>query len=208
MLALGCDNRAVVKVELTNASTTGGGQATPATFALRLNRIYLSEDLTATQEDAGNVSVVWVNRDCAAGSCAYFDLTKSSGEINRVLGAEPQLTRPGTYRYVRLEICNPGAAAPNIEWKTNAMPAPREVTHGWCAVTSRSFDPPLTLDAGEAVTIDLSYDLSSVTSPMPVTTLTASVDARRSFVDCDASAAPQATCLKMPALVPSVKKLP
>jgi hypothetical protein len=207
MLALGCDNRAVVKVELTNASTASA-QGAPATFALRLNRIYLSEDLTVAQEDAGSVSVVWENRECAAGACAYFDLTKTSSEINRSLGAEPQLTRPGTYRYVRLEICNPGVAAANIEWKTSTMPAPREVTHGWCAVTSRAFDPPLTLDAGEAITIDLSYDLSTVTSPMPVATLTATADARRSFIDCDASAAPQATCLKMPALVPSVKKLP
>lgn len=217
-LACGCNDQAVAKVELTNTTKVDG--AAPASFAFRLNKIYLSEDMSKDQLDLGSVSVVWVNPSCSAKRCDYFDLTQSTQEINGRLGSEPQLTRPGTYRFVRLEICSPGANRPNIEWKTSAMPAPRELTHGACAVTSKAFDPPITLEAGDAVTVGLTYDLSSATAPMPATnpgTMVAQVIVEKSasssataapeggFADCDPSAAPQATCLKLPSFVPTVR---
>lgn len=208
-LHLGCDNRAVVKVSFSNATPTTSTQAlaaqpsadeTTPKFSLRLTSIYLSEQVDDGM-DVGRVSEVWARPGCGnLGQCEFFDFSRATSAVNRELASDPVITRPGTYRYVRMSVCANGEQLANIQYKAKGDEASHELWHDRCAVTSQRFDPPIVLEAGEAFEINLEYNLSNVGDEVR------SADDHGGR-DCHDEGEGHKRCLSMPAFTPSIKRL-
>jgi hypothetical protein len=222
LLAIGCDRSAVVRVDLKNNTSSSEPSAqeldtlTPARFGVRLSNIYLAEDVDFTsQRSSGDATIVWRRRSCIE-DCSYIDLARRSEQVNAELETQAVPAKPGTYRYVRLVICHEAPSGPTMEWRPSGMREIRELTHEWCALTSSPIDPPLVLDAGDAVEIALEYDLATamrtgrVTPRAPAGTndIEDADGTLRRFADCvvDASGTTK-TCLTLPTITPKVSKL-
>ena len=95
----------------------------------------------------------------------YFDLSRSTADIDAELGSEDREIDPGTYRYARVELCKAlggqaEATVPTLMWKAADMAGEQPFTSGDCGRTSLELDPPLVLAAGDRVGVQLGYDLA------------------------------------------------
>jgi hypothetical protein len=185
----GCAGGAEVKVAFdhqsgahTSALTAADGH-TPGVFGLKLVALYLSGDVDpGTMNNQGEVGRIWTNDACDAElhHCSigpeggayqlkeYFDLALPSDEVNARLNAQGAMVKPGTYRYLRMDMAgildrdkNGGKNdpnVPNLRFGDDAASA-REVRFASNQIMV-PLDPPMVVGDGDAVTVTLGYDLA------------------------------------------------
>lgn len=154
----------------------------PALFKMKLIAAYLSEDVNpVTLNNTGITSMFYLNPQCeddimhcdiSAGTAEdgepmskiitdFFDLARPSAEVNAALNAQGRSIPAGSYKYVRVEFCkyNSGSSE-NIQWSVTGDPI-ESFKRDNCGVNSAEMNPPLTVAAGQTVTVTLSYDYST-----------------------------------------------
>jgi len=184
-LASGCTSGASVKLALSNQTSTQArtidlaGDGTE--LQLKILSVSLAQDVDpVTMNDIGTSTNIWVAPECAGDvdDCnvagftlpagprvtQYFDLARSSDEVNAELEAEMTLVDAGSYRYARVNLCKAlggqtEATVPTMLWAGPGI-TEQAFTSGDCGRTSLPFDPPLTIAAGDTIGVTLGYDLS------------------------------------------------
>lgn len=156
--------------------------AYPATtYSTKFVQIYLVEDLAADGEsNEGNSANIWINPDCetlteedgsiriANGSCDttkiddYFALARTSDKVNADLNSQKIPITPGTFRYVRVQLCDNTIDDDNIQFASSegGLATVTTARTGNCIMPPVEIDPPLEVAADETVEVSLSYDLS------------------------------------------------
>lgn len=136
---------------------------TPTSFQMKILAAYVVEDVDPqTSNNVGQVGMVWLNpkcasiNDCKPSMVDYSDLTDPTA-FNSSLNSQALGVSTGTYKYVRLEFCQGSADAANV--KVTAGSTTKEFTYGGCGVTSVALTNPITVSEGQALTINVSYDL-------------------------------------------------
>jgi hypothetical protein len=188
-----CQGGADVKMAFDNrAAGSLAGQAltladsrTPTVFGIKMIGVFLVEDMDpASSDNVGEVGRIWTNplcdealRECGISASMshrvsdFFDLALPTEEVNRRLNAQGQSMKPGTYRYLRLDLTGPlPAGVPNDPHLTNlhfgADGAVSEVRNRTNVYTVR-IDPPLQLADGDSATVALGYDYRGSYYPDP-----------------------------------------
>lgn len=135
----------------------------PTSFQMKILAAYVVEDVdSATQNNVGQVGMVWLNpkctsiNDCKPSMVEYSDLT-SPTTFNADLNSQALAISTGTYKYVRLEFCQGSADANNVK-VTNGSTT-KEFKYGGCGVTSVALTSPITVAEGSSLTINVSYNL-------------------------------------------------
>jgi hypothetical protein len=205
---------------------------------LKLIAAYLAEDVDpVTQNNLGDTEMIWLNPECGGdiSGCnvagfalppgprvtQYFDLSRPTAEVNAELNSQDATITPATYRYARVELCKSyggqtQADIPTLMWQGPGMAAEQPFVSGDCGRTSLPFDPPLTLAAGDAVTISLGYDLAAAIvagPPAAATHCSLAVEghddpggAPHCFRACVDTAPDHRVCMDFPELVPGATK--
>ena len=228
-LVAACDG-ASARFALSNTTSARVDHVLADGTSLRVKIIaaYLAEDVDpVTMDNVGRSEMIWINPQCGGdiSSCNvdgfalpdgprvtdYFDLSRSSAEVNADLNAQDLTVSPGSYRYARLELCKAygqsQASVPTMMWRGAGMTAEQPFTSGDCGRTSLAFDPPLVLVAGGAVEVTLGYDLEQsimVGAPGPGTSLAGVEHGFRACSDIDAE---HRACMDFPNFAPSAAKL-
>jgi hypothetical protein len=238
-LASGCSTGANVKLSLSNQTVdTRARTAAPAgdgtELQLKILSIYLAEDVDpVTMDNVGNNAMIWIAPECGGevDDCnvagftlpagprvtQYFDLARSSDEVNAELEADMTVVDAGSYRYARVEMCKAAggqsqATVPTMLWAGPGI-AEQSFTSGDCGRTSLAFDPPLTIAAGDTVGVTLGYDLSqAIVSGAPTGSFSLAGHADpdgtphvyRACADADAS---HRVCMDFPDFAPSAALL-
>src|SRR5262249_53594347 len=132
---------------------------------LKLIAVYLSQDVDpVTMNNTGDNAMIWLNPECngdisdcnVAGFMQppgprimqYFDLARSTDEVNADLNSQDMPVDAGTYRFARVELCKAyggetEATVPTLMWKGPGMTEEQPFADGSCGVTSLPFDPPM-----------------------------------------------------------------
>jgi hypothetical protein len=231
VLLAACTDTASVRLELANQTPEAPGQSLLADgrlLRLKMIAVYLAEDVDpVTQNNAGITSMVWLNPQCnddisacnidgfGGGITDYFDLARPTAEVNAELHSQEAAIALGTYRYARVEMCKapPGQtqpALPTLQWQGPGMTEEQAFSSGDCGRTSLAFDPPLELVTGDAVDVQLGYDLSrAIVSGAPSATCgSSSIEGDpRCFRACVETSATTRTCMDFPELTPTATKL-
>src|SRR5262249_7001613 len=147
----------------------------------------------------------------------YFDLARPTAEVNAELNSQGASVSPGTYRYVRLELCKSRGSEiptePKLMWAGPGMASEQPFYSGECVRNSQRFDPPLTLAVGDSVEVTLGYDLDAAIAaghPVGSCLIAGHNDASgaphcfRACVDVDPSSR---VCMDFPDFAPSAAKL-
>jgi hypothetical protein len=219
------DNRAVSRLG-AQALTLADGH-TPTVFGIKITAVYVVEDVDpATSNNVGEVGRIWTNPVCDEGlhHCGiaatmanrvtdFFDLALPTDEVNRRLNAQGASIKPGTYRYLRLDLTGPlPADVPNDPHLTNlqfgADGVVSEVRNRTNAYTV-AIDPPMVLADGDSATVALGYDYRG--SYFPDTTLDDSHPPEgaqfQDWLCSDLSHQPaRGPCLKFAGFAPTVSK--
>ncbi len=228
LTAAGCDE-ASVRLALDNQTSTraprAGLLADGTSLRLKMLAVYLAEDVDpVTQDNAGNVEMVWLNPQCGGdvSRCnidgfaepagprvtSYFDLARPTAEVNAELSSQGAAVTPGSYQYVRVEMCKASGqtqpTAPTMMWSGPGMTTEQPFSSGDCGRTSLRFDPPLDLAAGDSVEVSLGYDLDKAIvsgAPAPGGFSIAGIDHTfRACVNVDAASR---VCMDFPDFAPS-----
>ena len=235
----GCVGGASATFQLSNDTATARTTEHAAgTSSLRLKIIaaYLAEDVDPiTMNNIGDNAMIWINPQCGGeiDGCNvdgftlpagpritdYFDLSRTSDEINADLNAQATAIPPGSYRYARLELCKAfggesQASIPTMMWRGPDMAADQPFTSGDCGRTSLAFDPPLVLAAGDTVAITLGYDLGAAVvggtptpnNPGSIVGATESDGSAHVFRACTDVDADHRDCMDFPDFAPSATK--
>jgi len=144
---------------------------------------------------------------------SYFDLSRSTDEVDAQLESEDMPIDPGSYRYARVELCKAldgesQASVPTMKWMGPGMAAEVPFTSGDCGRTSLPFDPPLVIAAGDTVQVDLGYDLSKAIvsgapEPMSLYSIAGNSQFFRACVD---STPTTRDCMDFPDFAPTATK--
>ncbi|MBM4380944.1 MAG: hypothetical protein FJ086_16840 [Deltaproteobacteria bacterium] len=238
MLCTGCGPGAgTVKVALANgnprALTSSSQQAltgtsgAPSTFAVKLAAIYLVEDQAGATaegdwlgENVGNAIRVWTNPACGAelsdegcASAGYFDLNRTSAEVNASLNAQAAQAEPGNYRYIKVALLGSqqksNSTYVNTKWADATSSTPDQEFASVQTEWGVPFSSPLVLAAGDSVTATLTYDLSAIV--YRDSTAEEKVPSQGKFQpskadDCAGAAGAPRTCIEFPALTASASK--
>jgi hypothetical protein len=240
LMAAGCDG-ATARLALANQTIAGRTHALLAdgtSLRLKIIAVYLSEGVDpVTMNNLGATEMIWLNPQCnddisgcnidgftqPAGPriTDYFDLARSTADVNAELNSQGAAVSPGTYRYARVEMCKSydgerTPTVPTMMWAGPGMAHEQPFTSGDCGRTSLPFDPPLELAAGDSVEVTLGYDLGAaiVAGPRgPSQGCSATIAGHnepngtphcfRACVDIDATSR---ACMDFPDFVPSAAK--
>jgi hypothetical protein len=239
-----CTGSASAHLELANQTVGTSARAAQlladgTSLRLKLIAAYLAEDVDpVTSNNIGSTQMIWLNPECQDDISAcnvagvsgagprvtqYFDLSRSTSEVNAELNSQDAPIEPGTYRYARVELCklSPGEAAPSVPtlmWKGPGMATEQAFASGDCGRTSLPFDPPLAIAAGESVAVSLGYDLAAAIvdgAPHPrsphcsfaIDGYDDAAGAPHCFRTCVDAAADHRVCMDFPALSPSASRL-
>lgn len=146
-------------------------------MAFKMIQIYLIENVNGWDND-GNAGYIWINPACPAkeeenGSISlkaacpssqipdYFELARSADEVNAELNSQEVKVKPGTYRYIRVQVCDNGSVDKNIRFAGGGVATEKEATTGNCVLAPALIDPPVELGENEVVEIALGYDLNT-----------------------------------------------
>jgi hypothetical protein len=88
-----------------------------------------------------------------------FSILKNSQVLNNISKSYLSSVSPGKYHYVRLEFCKYTSGI-NIQFQAGNMTSPYSFGQSSCAVTSARKDPPLEVKAGDAVVVQIDYNLN------------------------------------------------
>ena len=213
----------------TARTTTQDILADGTSLRLKIIAAYLAEDVDpVTMNNVGDSEMIWLNPQCGGdiSSCNvdgftepagpritdYFDLARTSAEVNADLNSQGASVSPGSYKYARLELCKAygqsEATVPTLMWKGPGMSDERPFTSGDCGRTSLEFDPPLELAAGDNVEVTLGYDLdTSIVSGAPGTGDFNIAGVDHWYRDCSDVDATHRVCMDFPDFAPSAAKL-
>lgn len=163
----------------------------PTNFKMKLIAAYLTEDVERSGTGLGsNVGITsrFYEHPACAGDLMHCDISAGTGEdgapidkivdtyfdfspganVNAALNAQNNPVEATTYRFVRLEFCkyNSGGAN-NVQWGGtfggNTVTS-AEFRSTQCGADSAEIVPPLTIAAGDAATVTLSYSLDTAVS--------------------------------------------
>jgi hypothetical protein len=182
---VGCGG-ASARLQMSNDTPLARSQdALPDGRALELKIIaaYLAADVDpVTMNNVGDTQMIWLNPQCngeidgcnidgftmPAGPriTSYFDLARTTDEVNADLNSEDMTIASGSYKYARIELCKAYGDAnvptvPALKWAGPGMTAEQPLFSGDCGRTSLAFDPPLVLGDGDSVSISLGYNLDA-----------------------------------------------
>ena len=105
------------------ARASGNGVLSDGTsLRLKITAVYLAEDVDpTTMNNVGNTAMIWLNPECQNDieNCnpdglvnppgprikQYFDLSRSTAEVDAELNSQGAPVDPGTYKYARIEMC-------------------------------------------------------------------------------------------------------
>jgi hypothetical protein len=227
---------ASAKFELAN-TTAAAARVAPDALAdgtslqLKILAVYLVPDVDPTTgNNVGTAEMIWINPQCnddisncnidgfvnpAGGPriTDYFDLSRPTDQVNADLNSQAVTVTPGSYKYVRVELCKAldGETAPTVPamtWRGPGMTADQPFWSGSCGSTSTAFDPPLALAIGDSVQVTLGYDLAtSIVAGAPGTgqnQLDGNDHWYQACVDVDGT---HRTCMDAPDFAPSATKL-
>lgn len=190
--------------------------SSPTVFKLKLLGAYIAEDVDPnTQNNVGQVSMFYRNPQCVSEDLMrcnvnpgtaedglpwtdivtdFFDFGQGTDAVNVALNAQNLSITPGIYRYVRLDFCKGDTNGhPNAAWAGGMVNNETLFSTSMCGVTSVEMNPPLIVEDGDSVTIQLSYDYSN--------SIQTGADAQGwNCVGADANK----TCFSIPDFVPSV----
>jgi hypothetical protein len=231
--ALTACGSATARLEMSNQTPMARSSVLADGTSLRLKivAIYLAEDVDPmTMNNIGSTEMIWLNPECNGdiSDCnvdgfdlpagprvtQYFDLARSSDEVTAELESEDLPIDPGSYRYARIELCKAydqttHASVPTMMWAGPGMTDEQPFTSGDCGRTSLAFDPPLAIAAGDAVTVDLGYDLGKAIvagAPDPVSEyMLAGSD--HFYRACDDTSDASRVCMDFPDFAPTATKL-
>ena len=198
---------------------------------IKLIAVYLAQDVDAeTMNNVGDTEMVWLNPECNGdiSGCnidgfalpqgpritSYFDLARSTAEVNAELSSQDAPVSPGTYRYARIEMCKAygqsQADKPTLMWAAPGMTGEQPFTSGDCGRTSLPFDPPLQLATGDSVAVTLGYDLSKaiVEGPPAQAGCTIAGEEGHCYRACMMIDATTNACMDYPDFAPSAVKEP
>ena len=167
-------------VTVTDGRTMAAYEAT--TWALKLIQVYLVEDVGGDGwSNSGQTSYIWINPVCGTktydsgaismaneGVCdtskitTYFELARSSDQVNADLNSQNIPVLAKTYKYIRMELCDNKLASDlniKIASTSGGLAKAASLRTGNCIVLSK-IDPPLTVAKGDSVKVSLKYDLS------------------------------------------------
>ncbi len=146
----------------------------------------------SNKDNVGVASMIWINPDCTTkdsesesgkkdkdgnkimykykvmDSCEEekiskkFEIARSATEVNADLNSKNYPVLPGTYNYVKLDICIGGPKGNNATFKADGMIDSAEIKLGTCGVTSAKLATPMTIEEGESVIVSLQYDLANL----------------------------------------------
>lgn len=94
----------------------------------------------------------------------FFDFSNVN-TVTATLNSQGRTIVATTYKYVRLEFCKYEPVTANIKWSGGGESG--EFAQPSCN-TTREISPPITVNDGESVTINLSYSLANSISLAPV----------------------------------------
>jgi hypothetical protein len=177
-------NSAATGARVTESAETGSTYAA-STFKMKMIAAYVAADIDpVTGNNVGDSEMIWLNPVCGtdimhcdvSGGKAedgapyikivsdFFDFT-STLLANASLNSQNRDIQVGTYKYVRLEFCKLNQeSVPNVTWASTAAGVNDEVSYSVtnCVVNSVVFDPPMSVKAGNTVTISVDYDLAGL----------------------------------------------
>ena len=93
---------------------------------------------------------------------SFFDLSRTSEQVNSELNSQGLSIPPGTYTQVSLRLCTPDTDTNTFKahkFQAGVMTEAQEVTGSGCGVTGTPVTP-IKIAEGESATVKISYDLS------------------------------------------------
>lgn len=123
----------------------------------------------------------------------FFNLARSSDEVNAELNSQALPVLPGTYKFVRVSLCQGTPTVPNVRFGLEALDSTLEIIYPGCSVSSIEMDPPLVVNSGDNIVVNLAYDLEGI--------ITSSEGASGSH--CEAGSDGLTHCVSFPDLAPS-----
>ena len=173
---------------LTNANASSVDELTDTKTdytGIKLTEVYLAEDMDENQDNVGKTPMIYINPECNndVESCDvearddvkhvvsdYFDFSQSTEDINAELNAQNRTIEPGTYKYVRMEMCKYVTKDDtyNILFKGviddgsgNTKEVSQSFSEAECNVTAE-FDNPVTITSSDTVVVKLQYTVSDL----------------------------------------------
>ena len=233
-----CTGGATARLALDNQTTAAAPRSAVlgdgTALRLKLIAVYLTEDIDAvTQNNVGMTSMIWLNPECNddISGCnveglasppggpritSYFDLARPSAEVTADLHSQDTTIGVGTYRFARVEMCKamPGETptVPTLRWAGPGM-TEQPFTSTDCTRNSLAFDPPLVLAEGDAVNVELGYDLAETIvtgapAPSSQACSTHSIAGEsRCFRACVDTSPTTRSCMDFPSFAPTATQL-
>jgi hypothetical protein len=226
----GATARLTLDNQTTSSSSRSGVLADGTSLRLKLLAVYLAADIDpVTMDNVGTTSMIWMNPECDGdiSGCnvdglvnpagprvtSYFDLSRPSAEITADLHSQDTTIDPGTYRYARIELCKvmggeTQPTVPTLRWAGPGM-TEQPFTSTDCTRNSLAFDPPLALAEGDAVGVELGYDLAtSIVTGTPASSSTFcgshAIDGDpRCFRACADTSPTTRSCMDFPSFQPT-----
>ena len=199
-----------------------GTPHTAATFGVKLKFIYLIEDQENATADSnylgnniGNSIFIWSNPGCTSRndtdctSIDYFQLEDPTEYVNQQLNSQHVDVTAGTYKYIKLGLLGEQQGGnnnyENTKWSySNTEQTFASIQTEWAA----KFDPPLTIEEGDSLTVNLSYSLDTIVytgSNGEEKQQGQGTNQGEKFDDCVGDS-PNKTCILFPALTVSAAK--
>lgn len=163
---------------------------TPSQFGVKLLSVRIVPDFDASQNPQGVSPLIWANPACKVGMATsskkdgdteinteystiegdctdemvstYFELGRSTEEVNAELNSQNLKVLPGTYKYVTMEFCIGGAKTNNAKFMADGMSEAYAVKLGTCGINSVEANPPIVVGEDEAVTVSVQYSLADI----------------------------------------------
>jgi hypothetical protein len=227
LLLSACTGSASARLELRNDTPSARTQSLledGTSLRMKMIAVYLSEDIDQDRHDnIGMTSMIWMNDECGGdiNGCnvdayatpaggprvtTFFDLARSSAEVNAEVNGQDLPIEPGTYRYARIEMCKAGPgeepSLPTVMWRAPGMDHEASFASTGCARDSVPFDPPLEIGPDDAVSVSLGYDLhASIVVGAPASCGIAGYS--RCFRACEDLADGTRACMDVPDFAPT-----
>lgn len=227
ILLTACTGSASARLELRNDTPSARTRSLledGTSLRMKMVAVYLSEDIDPARHDnTGMTSMIWLNEECGGdiSGCnvdayatpaggprvtTFFDLARSSFEVNAEINAQDLPIEPGTYRYARVEMCKAGPgeepSLPTVMWRAPGMDHEASFGSTGCTRDSLPFDPPLVIGADDSVSVSLGYDLdASIVVGAPASCGLAGHD--RCYRACEDLADGTRACMDVPEFAPT-----
>jgi hypothetical protein len=155
-----------------------GTSAAATAFGVKLKFIYLIEDQENATADTnylgnnvGNSIFIWSNPGCTSRndtdctSIDYFQLEGATEHVNQRLNSQHVDVTAGTYKYIKLGLLGEQQGGNNNYENTRWSYTPGITDTEFASIQTEwaaKFDPPLTIEEGDSLTVNLSYSLDNI----------------------------------------------